>query len=243
MKLSALDARIKLLLMALISTLALTVKSLSALAMLLALTIASLLIGGVEAGRVWRQTRMVLSLIVFIFLMQCMFNRSGAPLLTTGTFTLVTFGGVQAGLLVALRLLIVVASALLVLTGEARDYLLALHWLGLPWEICYMVLAALRFIPLLREEARTSYAAQQMRGCDLKSAPLLHKARLYVSLLIPVTAGALNRVDAMSIAMEARAFRSQPGRTSWRQLRIRSGDWLYGAIFILLLVGILWIFV
>lgn len=207
---------------------------------MLGLTLAALLLGGVLPGRIWQQTRLILSLIALLFLVQCLFNRGGQPLLAVGSFTLVTEQGLRAALLVVLRLLIVVSSALLVLTGESRDYLLALRWLGLPWEICYMVLAALRFIPLLREEAQATFAAMQMRGCDFRGAPLLEKGRHYIALLLPVTAGALARAEALAIAMEARAFRAQPGRTSWRRLQIRKADLLYTLIFILLLGLILW---
>ena len=242
MKLVAIDARIKLLLLALISTLALISQQPVALTALLTLTLAALLLGGVEPAKLWRQTRLVLSLIGLLFLLQCLFDRSGEPLLQLNGLTLLTQGGLNAGLLVGLRLLIVVSSALLVLTGEARDYLLALRWLGLPWEVCYMVLAALRFIPLLRQEARDTAAAQQLRGCDIPAAPWPQKARLYLAMLAPVTAGALQRAEAMSISMEARAFRSQPGRTCWRRLRMQLNDWLYGAIFILLLAAIMIIF-
>jgi energy-coupling factor transport system permease protein len=242
MKLAAIDARVKLLLLALLSTLALTMKQPAALAALLVLTMVALLFGGVAPVKIWRQTRMILSLIGLLFLLQCLFDRGGEPLPIIGGLTIVTGGGLQAGLVVGLRLLIVVASALLALTGETRDYLLALRWLHLPWEVCYMVQAALRFIPLLRQEAQDTAAAQQMRGCDLKNASWRQRARLYITMLVPITVGALQRAEAMSISMEARAFRSRPGRTSWRRLQMKRDDWLYGLGFVFVLVIIFFVF-
>ena len=241
MKLANIDARIKLLLLAVLSSCAMLLKSPVTLAGLLLLQLLALLLGGITPGRLWRQTRLIFSLIGLLFLLQCLFIRTGLPLLTWGNVVLLTRNGLQAGLLVALRLLIVVDSALLVLTGEVRDYLLALRWLGLPWEICYMVLAALRFIPLLREEAQSVWAAMLMRGCDIRSASLPQKAQLYVSMLAPITAGALQRAEAMSISMEARAFRSLPDRSSWRKLHMQKKDLAYAAVLMLLLFLIIFV--
>ena len=75
----------------------------------------------------------------------------------------------------------------------------------------------------------------QMRGCDLAGASWLGRARLYVTMLLPITAGALHRAERMALAMEARGFRSQPRRSHWRSLHFTLRDGLYAAVYLLLL--------
>jgi len=233
--LATIDPRVKLLLLMAVSTLSLVAPNPLTLAALLLLVLASLLLGAVPPRRLWRQARTLLSMIALIFLLQCLFRRGGEAVLQLWGRTLVTEEGLYTAAQVALRLLIIVSSALLALTGELRDYLLALSWCRLPDEVVYMVLAALRFIPLLREEGRDVYAAMQMRGCDLEGSSWPGRARLYVTMLLPITAGALHRAERMALAMEARGFRSCPRRSHWRSLRFSARDGLYAAVYGLLL--------
>ena len=201
-----------------LSTAAVTTRSLSALMAIAALTLLILAAGGVRPARAIGLVHNLLKLIFILFIIQCVFNRSGDPLLTVGSFSLLTTGGFHMAAMVSLRLLIILLSALLVMTGEPRDYLQALIQIKVPCEIAFMVLAALRFLPLLREEAADALSAVQMRGCRLKKQSLRKTASIYISILIPIVAGAIRRSEQMSIAMEARAFRAQPKRTTLRRL-------------------------
>lgn len=239
LKLASLDPRVKLALLAIISTASLLIKAPLTEALLLLLTIGCLLAGGLSPRELWRQARLLVKMIGLLFLIQCLFRRSGPPLLSIGEFTLLFRDGLDTALLVSLKLLIIVSSALIVLTGEVRDYLLALRWCGLPYELVYMVMAALRFIPLLREEAREVNAAFRMRGCDVAGAPWGRKAKLYVTMLLPITAGALHRAERSSLAMEARAFRSRPRRSQWRSLSFTRRDGLYLLGFCLVFTALL----
>lgn len=239
MILSSLDARVKLLMLIAVSTTALIIQRPLTLAAVLLLTLILLLSGGVNYTKVWKQTRAMISMIGGIFLIQCVFCRQGLPLIAIGDFPLVTAGGLQIAIIVALRLLIIISSALIVLTGEMRDYLLALRWCRLPYEIVYMTLAALRFIPLLRDEAVSIYSAMQMRGYNIKSATWNKRIKLYLAMLLPITASALHRAGQMSIAMETRAFRCMPKRSQWRSLQFARRDFIFTAIFFVLLIAII----
>jgi energy-coupling factor transport system permease protein len=177
-----------------------------------------------------------------LFFIQCIFSQSGEPMLTVAGLTIVTDAGFMIALLVCLRLLIIVESALIVLEGEPRDYLLALTQWKIPYEIAFMALAALRFLPMLREEAQDVLCAAQMRGLRIKKTSLKNQAGAYISIMLPVIAGAIQRAEQMSIAMEARAFRAYPRRTSMRRLQFRTTDWVYAALFCLALATVLLIF-
>ena len=237
-KLALIDARVKLLVMLAISGAALFCPRPAALLGLLLLTLITLFVGGVSPRTCWRQLHSLLPLIGFLFIIQCVFTRSGTPWLSIYGYILITTGGLQTAILVSLRLLIIVTAALLVLTGETRDYLLALTWCKLPYEIAYMVLAALRFLPLLRDEARSVNEAMQMRGCDLKNTSWRKRAQLYLKMLLPIAVGSLERAEQTAVAMEARGFRTYPYRSQWRKLEANGNDLTFGAAFLLLLTTI-----
>jgi energy-coupling factor transport system permease protein len=239
MRLSTVHAAVKLVLLAAISSTALFSRSVFQLALIWLLVLLILLAGRVGPDKLWRQGRMAAGFITGIFIIQLIFTRGGVPLLSPGGFVLITQGGLHLAALVSLRLLIIVSSALIVLTGEERDYLLVLTALRLPYEIAYMVLAALRFIPLLKAEAEAVNQAMQMRGLNIKKAPLAQKARIYLSMLLPVTVQAIERAEQMATAMEARAFRAFPRRTQWRHLPFLRHDWIFLIIFLLIIVLII----
>jgi len=239
--LKSLDPRVKLFLLVCISTAALVLRVPFVLLFLLILTLLLLLIGGVSPKVIWLKLRGLFGLVLMLFILQCFFNRAGEPLLVVSGQTLVTDSGFQAAVMVSLRLLIVFLSALVVVIGDPRDYLLALTQCKVPYEIAFMVLAALRFLPLLREAASDVLCAAQMRGMRLKKSGLRKKAGAYISLVIPVVAGAIHRADQLSIAMEARGFRALPRRTSMRRLTMRAADWVYAIVFCLVLAAILFL--
>lgn len=239
MKLETLDARVKLLMLLALSTASVFIRRPFTLLALLLFTAAILLCGGVHPARTLRRIRTALRLIASLFVLQCLFNRSGAPLLSLRGFPLITRGGMEAAFVVSLRLLILLLSALMILTGSRRDYLLALRQFALPYELSFMVMAGLRFLPLLREEAQDVLSAVQMRGISLKHSSLRSRLGVYLRVTVPVVAGAIRRSEQMSIAMEARAFRAMPARTSMRRLSMGRQDWLCFAIFTVLFLLII----
>ncbi|MGE4484619.1 MAG: energy-coupling factor transporter transmembrane protein EcfT [Oscillospiraceae bacterium] len=239
MSLKTLDPRVKLLMLIGLSGTAVFSRSLWELIALLLLTVLTLLAGGVALGRLWGQSRRMFGLIALIFVLQCVFTRRGEPLISAFGFVFVTVSGAKAGGVVVLRLLIILFSALIVLTGEARDYLLAMTQSHVPYELAFMVMIAMRFIPALREEASDVLCAAQMRGTRIKDAPIQKKLRTYVMLALPITAGAIRRSDQTAIAMEARAFRLMPKRTSMRRLRFKTADIVYLAAYFTVLAAII----
>jgi energy-coupling factor transport system permease protein len=228
LELARLDPRVKLMLTICISTLAVVWRSPIWLAALFAATACVLLLGGVDRGAALTQTRGVLKLIALLCVVQCVFVRGGTDLVSIGGITLLTSGGATTALAVTLRLLIVVLAALILLTGEARDYLLALVQCRVPYEIAFMTMTAVHFLPILRREALDVYYAVQMRGTEIDKATAIEKVRVYARIALPIVAGAVRRAEQVSVAMEARAFRALPHRTFMRRLTLTARDmaWL-----------------
>ncbi|MCL1974884.1 MAG: energy-coupling factor transporter transmembrane protein EcfT [Firmicutes bacterium] len=241
MNLQMVDPRIKILLLLTISSAALIFPHPFSLAALLVLALFILMAGGLKPVQVWVKARGLCGLILMLFLIQCLFNRAGEPLLWLFNMPIVTDFGLNTALLVSLRLLIIVLSAMIVLFGESRDYLLALTQCKVPYEIAFMVLAALRFLPILREEAQDVICAAQLRGLRIKKTGLFHKLKVYISLMLPVVAGAIHRAEQLSFAMEARAFRANSHRSSMRRLRLRVVDVFYALVILMAVIAIAFI--
>lgn len=184
-----------------------------------------LLLAGGKSDPVYKRVAaglVILSLPLFVI--QCLFVRDGNVLLAAGNYVLLTSRGLNSALCVVLRLLVVSFSAMLLHSGETRDYLLALVQWKVPYEIAFMVMIGIHFIPLLGEEGKNLIFSVQMRGTELKKIPAGEKIKAYSQLLLPILAGALQRAKMMSLAMEIRAFRAFPKRTYMRQLRLKKQD-------------------
>jgi energy-coupling factor transport system permease protein len=98
-----------------------------------------------------------------------------------------------------------------------------------------MVSIALRFIPVLVEEAERLYKAQLARGADFGGNPL-RRVRNLLPLLVPLFVSAFSRADRLALAMESRCYRGGQGRTRYRELHFGAGDgW---ATLVVLLAGL-----
>lgn len=222
--LASFDPRAKMMLMVCLSTFALLKPVPPVLLGILAFTLLVLFFGGVKVGDMIRQARGIFYMIIALFVIQCLFVRTGEPLIAIGGHTIITTGGLNMAATICLRFTIFVMSALILLTGESRDYLLALVQMKIPYEIAFMVMVAVHFLPILKEEALDIYYSVQLRGTEIKKASFPSKIKMYCKICLPILVGAINRAKSMSIAMEARGFRANPQRTYMRKLRLKVKD-------------------
>ncbi len=144
----------------------------------------------------------------------------------------VTHEGLQAAAIFTLRLgAVVTAASLLTLTTSPLELtdgierlLRPFRRIGVPaHELAMMISIALRFIPVLAEEAERLQKAQMARGAEFGGHPVA-RARKLVPLLVPLFLSAFARADRLAIAMEARGYRGGEGRTQYRQLAYRRAD-------------------
>ncbi|MBO4628024.1 MAG: energy-coupling factor transporter transmembrane protein EcfT [Lachnospiraceae bacterium] len=91
-------------------------------------------------------------------------------------------------------------------------------------EMAMMMSIALRFIPILTEEATRIRKAQTARGADMESGGLIKRAKSLVPVFIPLLVSAFHRAFDLAMAMEARCYHGGKGRTKMKPLRYRLGD-------------------
>ena len=159
-----------------------------------------------------------------IVILQSIFSRSGAVIFSVKGFTLLTVGGLIKGAEFILRISIIIFSATIVISSSYREIVQGLVQLKIPYEIAFMVSVGIRFLPMLRNEFKDVMTAIQLRGVDFKKIPIKKRVRVYSYVFTPVVAGAIKKAQKLSIAMETRAFRAFPNRTSYLVLKMTARD-------------------
>jgi energy-coupling factor transport system permease protein len=134
--------------------------------------------------------------------------------------------------------LFTLTTAPLELTGGLERLLGPFRRIGLPaHELAMMISIALRFIPVLVEEAERLRKAQLARGADFGGGPI-RRARQLVPLLVPLFVSSFERADRLALAMESRGYRGGEGRTSYHELRLHGRD-LVAALVAATAVGVM----
>jgi energy-coupling factor transport system permease protein len=104
-----------------------------------------------------------------------------------------------------------------------------------------MMSLALRFIPILLEEANRIINAQSARGADFEEGRLWQRMRAMVSILVPLLVSATRRAYELANAMEARCYHGGEGRTKMKPLKYRAVDRIsYGVLlgYLVCVIGI-----
>jgi energy-coupling factor transport system permease protein len=130
------------------------------------------------------------------------------------------------------------------MTTDPFHWGLAMYRAGVPYKGAFMFAFGMRFYPLLQEEYFIIRDALKARGSDLLTSmnPIKLINGVAVSA-IPLGLGALRRSQNIALAMELRGFSfpEQTGvpRVLFRDVRMRTADWIVSAVFLLLLVLVL----
>jgi energy-coupling factor transport system permease protein len=107
---------------------------------------------------------------------------------------------------------------------------LALEQTRVPYEFVFAFTTAVRFVPVLAEEAQTIMDAQKARGLELERGNFLKRIRNYIPILIPLIIGAIRRSLELAEAMESRAWGATKKRTNLYVLKMQRGDLVLIAI-------------
>jgi energy-coupling factor transport system permease protein len=229
-----LDPRTKFLALLLLMAAAFAIRSLAALGLLWVFFFLLLALSRLPWSHVFRGVRSFLALFLFTALLHFFFTPGPSlPFFPIG-FVDVTWPGVEKGGFVAAQLLLaILISSLLTLTtaplrlAHGLEKLISpLKRLRLPTgDFSMMTLVAIKFIPILLEEANRIISAQSARGVDFESGGFLRRARNLVPLLTPLFYSVFKRADDLALAMAARGFVSGKPRTHLRELKMAPRDY------------------
>lgn len=204
---------------------------------LLAVILGGYLLAGIPLRVVARSVKPLWILLIITTLIHA-FSTPG-EVVYSWRMLAVTREGLTEGFVLSMRLIaLILLSSLLTftttpiaLTDGVERLLQPLERFGVPaHEMAMMMTIALRFIPILLEEADRILKAQMARGADFSRGNLLQRAKNLVPILVPLFLSAFQRADDLATAMEARCYRGGAGRTRLYVLQMRRTDWLIGMV-------------
>jgi len=138
---------------------------------------------------------------------------------------------VERALALTLRFMVLIESFSVFFLTTSPDLLgLALEQSRVPYELCFAFTTAVRFVPVLAEEAQTIMDAQKARGLELEGGNFVKKIRNYIPILIPLIVNAIRRSLELAETMESRAWGATQNRTNLYVLRMGRKD-LYLVLF------------
>jgi len=179
----------------------------------------------VPAGVFFRGFRPFSWIFLFTVLLHALTTPGRELIGVPGTGWEVTLEGLAGGGAVAAQLATAVGySSLLTLTTSPSELVWALERLGRPLsrlgvpvgDFCVSAFLALRFFPILRQEAERLGFALRARGVDPSAGGPRQRARALVPLVVPLFRQVLQRAEALAMAMEVRGYPSAAKRTSWK---------------------------
>ncbi len=161
-----------------------------------------------------------------------MFFTGGQELFSFWIFRITIEGIKRSAYLVGRIVFLVLASNLMTLTTAPVSLTNALEYLMKPLklfrvpvhEVAMMMSIALRFIPILVDEANKIMKAQMARGADFESGNIIKKTKSFVPIIIPLFVSAFRRANNLAQAMEARCYNGGDGRTRMKPLKFGRGD-------------------
>ena len=143
---------------------------------------------------------------------------------------------VESALAMTTRFIVLVGSFSIFFLTTSPDHLgLAFEQSRMPYEFAFAFTTAVRFVPVLAEEAQTIMDAQKARGLELEKGNLLKRIRNYIPILIPLIVSAIRRSLELAEAMESRAWGAIKKRTNLYLLKLHKGDYILIGITMLLL--------
>ena len=152
-------------------------------------------------------------------------------------------GDLESSVAMTLRFVVLVESFSVFFLTTSPDMLgLALEQSHVPYEFSFAFTTAVRFVPVLAEEAQTIMDAQKARGLEMEKGGFMKRIRNYVPVLIPLIVSAIRRSLELAEAMESRAWGAAKKRTNLYALTLHRGDFAMLAISAIVLVLAIYIY-
>ncbi|MEM3609065.1 MAG: energy-coupling factor transporter transmembrane component T [Candidatus Bathyarchaeia archaeon] len=216
-----LDPRIKFVYVCVIFVVAIIFGELIPLIVLFLIQIPFVFLAGVQ--REWlRSLRGAAFLATIIFLTNFLFSYFGARGLAES---------LEGAAAMTLRFIVLIESfSIFFLTTSPDNLGLALEQARVPYEFSFAFTTAVRFVPVLAEEAQTIMDAQKARGLELERGNFLKRIRNYIPILVPLIVSAIRRSLELAEAMESRAWGATKKRTNLYTLKMHRGDFVLLAI-------------
>ncbi len=189
----------------------------------------------------------IIFLMVFTAVIHLFFT-SGDDILFEFYAVKITYAGLKKAVFIIVRLLFLITGSAIMtytttpnqLTEGIEKAFGPLNKAHIPvHEFALMMSIALRFIPILMEEADKIIKAQSSRGADFEEGNIIKRISGIVSILIPLLVSAMERAKDLALAMDARCYHGGEGRTKMKPLRYTAKDYIsYGIILVYMVTSV-----
>lgn len=168
-------------------------------------------------------------IVIATAILNIFFVQGGTVYATWGIIT-ISSDGIASAVFLSIRLTLMLCIAcLLTLTTTSQDITSAfesilspLAHIGIPtYDISQVMGMTLSFLPQIIDEWRTIRSSQLSRGAELSIHGGTQKLS---SLIIPLFTSAFRHAETLSLAMDARCYHGNIGRTRLHPLAIRHRD-------------------
>ncbi|HVJ47620.1 energy-coupling factor transporter transmembrane component T [Desulfitobacterium sp.] len=149
----------------------------------------------------------------------------------------ITYGGLYRGITYLLRMLILILSSMTFLQTTSLEKLTQLlQKLKVPAQFSFMIMTAIRFIPVLNRKRILILEAQKARGAHIPEKGAFVPIRTFLPLVVPLFAGSIQMANTLSMAMMSRGFGYTRYQTHTDEFRFRIRDGVVIGLEIILIV-------
>jgi len=203
-----------------------------------------IILSGIPLRYIAKGLKAMLFLMIFLTLFN-IFLTPGEIIAEWWIFKITDKGLTNAGFMVLRLTFLIVGSGMMTYTTTPSQLTAGMESLFKPLgifkvpvhEVAMMMSIALRFIPILLEEADKIMKAQQARGADFESGNIFKRAKALVPVLVPLFVSAFRRAGELAEAMEARCYHGGKGRTKLHPLKFVARDYISLLLIVGLVVG------
>ena len=180
----------------------------------------------------------IIILIVFTFIFQAL-TVSGTDIYKLGPIS-ISIEGIKLAFYKCLSILILVTSASFLTFAttptEITDGLEKMMFFLNRWKIpvhdfTFMILLAIKFIPILIEQIDRLMKAQISRGVCLDEGNILIRIKNLIPVFIPLFISTFYRATELGLSMEVRGYRGGAHRTSMNSLEYSKNDIVFYIMF------------
>ncbi len=145
------------------------------------------------------------------------------------------YEGIDGAIFIFLRLsLILLAAEVFTFTtsptqiARSMEFLLRIFGFSRRYaqEFSMIMMIAIRFAPIMIEEAQRITKAQIARGAPIDSGKLFQRIKALTAIIVPLMVSAIRKAEELSLAMEARRYRPGIKRTNYKRNKWRIPDTL-----------------
>jgi energy-coupling factor transport system permease protein len=243
-----LDFRPKLLMVAVISTVAFVWESPITLATLMFILVGTCLVVGVKASYIKTIITMMIPFYILLLVTHGFWNTDQVQTLTGHDVLTPIFsfpedwwligGGVFSleGFLYGLgvifkTLTLVMVIPLAIFTTEVNNMIVGMVQARVPYKLVFIFSSTLRFFPLLFEEIQTIIEAQRLRGLAVEKMGPVKRVRVYGKVAVPLILGAMVKSQQLEVVLQSKAFTGDSDRTYLHQSILRRADHIVIAMF------------